>query len=149
MEALSVAAYKKSLRGWEFIWSFSTRAGFVLSQPSERPGLLWDKPRFSKSPEDGPRSLRFRRSASLPEGSVSAFTFAFTSPRTSRPLKSSTFLRFFCGISRRVLCLFGTEAPFTRLERRKDSSRPMDEFTPITFLGMRLSLIPMSLSGRI
>lgn len=149
MEALSVAAYKKSLRGWEFLWYSSTKAGFVLSRRSARPGLLWDKPQSSKSPADGPRSPRSRRSASLPEGSASVCTFVFMSPRTSRPLKSSAFLGFFCGISRRVLCLFGTEAPFTRLERRKDSSKLTEEFTLITSLGTRPSLIPTSLSGRI
>ncbi len=148
LEASRLASYKKRPFGLEPAWSSWMRVDSPLFPISKEPGRLKEKLQPSLSPVAGQKSRLSLPSRSRPRKNVLDSTRAFTPTRTFGPDKSGSSSDIFAVTSKARSSFFGTEARSTEPNSSNDSLEAILESKPFTSRDMRLSLIPMNLSGQ-
>ena len=142
-----MAPYKKSLKTSGLISSFSTRAAFVSSRPSNEPGLREVRRRSCTALDTGPRSRPVRRSQSRRSATACLSIPDSIRTRTSAPWKRPVF----CASSRSA-CMdrsssFGTTGTNTRARPSAGSWRRIRTGSFIASQDTRPSSTRMNSSG--
>ena len=148
LEVSRLASYKKRPIGLEPAWSSWMRADSRLSLISKEPGRLKEKRRRSWSPDAGQKSRLSPPSRSRPRENVLDSTRAFMPTKTFEPNKSGSSSDTFVVTSKARSSFFGTEARSTEPSSSSNSLKAILESSLFTSQDMRLSLIPMNLSGQ-
>lgn len=147
VEAVGVAAYKKTLRFTEPIWFFRTKVGFSWSPRSfalghreaTLPSCVWQA--------YGPRYRPFQPSAFLQFENKWLCISSSTPTKTSGPSKSSYSFGTCCDIFGDPSYWCGTEAEPTGPPSLNSSWRSIRESTFTSSQGTLLNSIPMNWSG--
>ena len=148
LEALQMAAYKKTLIGLAPIWSFLTRAASSWFPISDVHGRRGDRLLICLWQEIGRRCRQSLPSASLLKESALPCIFDSIPIRISRRLKLNDFCTTLCVILKARLFFCGIRAWFTELAWLRDVLNGIKESALISSLGMRLNLTPLNLYGR-